>query len=132
MGLSNSEMPVHHPRLTVSTLAERLAPCLPLLPEKSAKSMCWRRVLTLLDNRPLVAEAKERSRVKARKQRMQQPFCSYSNPSDVHHNTHIISVFGVFDSGNQPREQLGSRSSSLSSLASMSNIVWSSMPLPPT
>ena len=40
--------------------------CLLLL-VKSAKSMCWRRMLILLDNRSLVAEAKERSRVKHRK-----------------------------------------------------------------
>ena len=41
--------------------------CLLLLLIKSARSMCWRRMRILLDNRPLFAEAKERSRVKRRK-----------------------------------------------------------------
>ena len=62
---------------------------------------------------------------------MQQPFYGERNPSDVHHNAHIISVHGVSDQGNRRREQLGSMRSSLSSSASMSNIVWSSMRLPP-
>ena len=43
------------------------------------ESLCWRRMLVLLDNRPLFAEPKERSRVKARKQRMQQPFYDCDN-----------------------------------------------------
>ncbi len=62
---------------------------------------------------------------------MQQPFYGHRNPSHVHHNAHIISVLGVSDQGNQRHEQLGSMRSSLSSLVSMSNIVWSSMRLPP-
>ena len=62
---------------------------------------------------------------------MQQPFYGYSNPSDVHQIAHMISVLGISDRGSQRCEQLGSVSSSLSSLASMSDIVWSSMRLPP-
>ena len=63
---------------------------------------------------------------------MQQSFYGgeNANPSDVHHNAHIICVLGISDPSNQRCEQLGSMSSSLSSLATMSNIVWPSLRLP--
>ena len=68
--------------------------CLTLLLLRSAKSMCSRKMGALLDSRPLVAEARERSRVKRRR----------SHPPPHQYGTWIIAE-GIFNSRSFPSRE---------------------------